>query len=381
MAARELSLMVSDTTMTARMLPSQAIHTGVRPWVSAVSAVCRRSSGAVRDHWSASQLRRPAWAAWPSTIPVTPLPPWPAKSSTAARSAPALAGVLGDRTADRVLRGVLERARDGQHLVEGLALGGVDVAARSCGRWSRCRSCRARSCRPVRVDSRICGPLMRMPSCAPRPVPTSRAVGVASPSAQGQAMIRTATAAVKAAVAEWPVTSHAARVRSDRPMTTGTNTADTRSASRCTSALPFWASSTRRAIWASWVSDPTRLASTTIRPPALTVAPTTLSPGPTSTGTDSPVSIAASMAEVPLTTVPSVATFSPGRTTKRSPTASWETGIRVSIWPRGPSRSTATSFAPMSRSARRAAPEVRLALASKYRPAMMNVVTAAATSR
>jgi hypothetical protein len=48
---------------------------------------------------------------------------------------------------------------------------------------------------------------MRMPSWAPRPVPTSSAVGVASPRAQGQAMIRTATAAVKAAVAEWPVMS------------------------------------------------------------------------------------------------------------------------------------------------------------------------------
>ena len=41
---------------------------------------------------------------------------------------------------------------------------------------------------------------MRMPSWAPRPVPTIRAVGVASPSAQGQAMISTATAAVNAAV-------------------------------------------------------------------------------------------------------------------------------------------------------------------------------------
>ncbi len=135
-------------------------------------------------------------------------------------------------------------------------------------------------------------------------------------------MIRTATAAVKAAVAEWPVMSQAARVVSDRPMTMGTNTADTRSASRWTSALPFWASSTRRAIWASWVSEPTRVASTTRRPPALTVAPTTVSPGATSTGTDSPVSMAASMAEEPLMIVPSVATFSPGRTTKRSPTAS-----------------------------------------------------------
>ena len=49
------------------------------------------------------------------------------------------------------------------------------------------------------------GPLIRMPSWAPRPVPTIRAVGVASPRAQGQAMISTATAAVNAAASPPPV--------------------------------------------------------------------------------------------------------------------------------------------------------------------------------
>ena len=59
----------------------------------------------------------------------------------------------------------------------------------------------------ARVDSRISGPLISRPSCAPRPVPTISAVGVASPSAHGQAMISTATAAVNANVALWPVPS------------------------------------------------------------------------------------------------------------------------------------------------------------------------------
>ena len=113
-------------------------------------------------------------------------------------------------------------------------------------------------------------------------------------------MISTATAAVKAAGRPpAPVPSQKPRVATARAITTGTKTPETRSASRCTRALPFWASSTRRAIWASWVSAPTRVAATTSRPPALTVAPTTASPGPTSTGTDSPVSIEASTAEVP----------------------------------------------------------------------------------
>ncbi len=212
-----------------------------------------------------------------------------------------------------------------------------------------------------RVDSRTSGPLIRMPSWAPRPVPTMRAVGVARPSAHGQAMISTATAAVNAAAVSPVTASHAPKVATAISSTTGTKIPEIRSASRCTSALPFCASSTSRAIRASWVSAPTRLAATTSRPPAFTVAPVTVSPGATSTGTDSPVSIDASTAETPSTTVPSVAIFSPGRTTKRSPTANSATGSRTSR----PFRSTATSLAPSCMSARRAAPARLLERASR----------------
>ena len=59
----------------------------------------------------------------------------------------------------------------------------------------------------LRVDSSTCGPLISRPSWAPRPVPTSSAVGVASPSAHGQAMISTATAAVRANPAPSPAPS------------------------------------------------------------------------------------------------------------------------------------------------------------------------------
>lgn len=109
----------------------------------------------------------------------------------------------------------------------------------------------------------------------------------------------------------------------------------------------------------------------------LRVAPVTVSPVVTSTGTDSPVSIEASTAEEPSTTVPSVAIFSPGRTRKRSPTCSAAVGIVVST----PSRRTVTSFAPSSISAFSAAPAFRFERASKYRPARMNAVTPAAASR
>ena len=184
---------------------------------------------------------------------------------------------------------------------------------------------------------------------------------MASPRAHGQAMISTATAAVNAGGADSPAPSQKPRVATASAMTIGTKTAEIRSARRCTGALPVWASSTSRAIWASAVSAPTRVARTTSRPPALTVAPVTASPGPTSTGTGSPVSSEASIADVPSSTTPSVAIFSPGRTTNRSPTASWSIGMRTSA----PSRRTATSLAPSSSSARSAAPERRLARASK----------------
>ena len=142
-------------------------------------------------------------------------------------------------------------------------------------------------------------------------------------------------------------------------MTIGTKTPATRSASRWTGALPVCAAVTSRAICASAVSAPTLVARTTSRPPALTVAPATSAPGPTSTGTDSPVSRLMSTAERPSSTMPSVATFSPGRTRKSSPTCELPRSAIVR-----PS-SSVTSLAPSSSSAFSAAPARRLARASK----------------
>ena len=109
------------------------------------------------------------------------------------------------------------------------------------------------------------------------------------------------------------------------------------------------------------MSAPTRVARTTSRPPAFTQPPVTASPGPTSAGTGSPVSIEVSTAELPETTIPSAAIFSPGRTTNSSPAASWSAGTRTSA----PSRSTATSLAPSDSSALSAAPDLRFARASR----------------
>ncbi len=157
------------------------------------------------------------------------------------------------------------------------------------------------------------------------------AVGVASPSAHGQAMISTATAAVNARSASPVIASQTTRVTTAITSTIGTKIAEIRSASRWTGAFEPCASSTRRAICASAVSLPTLVASTTRRPDVFTVAPNTSSPAATSTGTGSPVSIDTSTADAPSTTRPSVAIFSPGRTTNRSPTARLIDGDLVAV--------------------------------------------------
>ena len=109
------------------------------------------------------------------------------------------------------------------------------------------------------------------------------------------------------------------------------------------------------------MAEPTALAVTTSRPPVATVPPVTASPAATSTGTVSPVSIERSTAEAPDSTTPSVAIFSPGRTTNRLPTARADAGTRVSV----PSGSrTATSRAASAARAASASPAERLARAS-----------------
>ena len=234
----------------------------------------------------------------------------------------------------------------------------------------------------VRVDSRISGPLITMPSFAARPEPTNRAVGVASPNAHGQAITSTDTAAVKAAPTLPVTSSHPIRVRAEMPSTVGTNTEEILSASRCTGALPACAWVTRRAIWDRVVSSPTRVACTVRAPEVLMVAPVTASPGSTSTGTDSPVKRDASMALCPSWTMPSVATFSPGRTRNRSPSERVEAGTCLVVRaPESEIEIRVASLAPIVRMERSASPALWRALASAQRPPSRNVVTMVAASK
>ncbi len=221
------------------------------------------------------------------------------------------------------------------------------------------------------------GPAMMTPSVAPRPVPTSRAVGVARPSAQGQAMMRTATAAVAANSRGSPASCQPANVIKAMMSTIGTNTPEIVSASACTGALRVWASSTMRAMRDSSVSSPSAVARTTRRPLAFRVAPITGSPGSLSTGSDSPVTIDSSTAEPPETTTPSVAIFSPGRTTNSSPSLRKSIGTRSST----PPRRIVASEAPSVSRARSAAELWVRARASNQRPASRKVMMATTASK
>jgi hypothetical protein len=76
-------------------------------------------------------------------------------------------------------------------------------------------------------------------------------VGVASPIAHGQAMIRTATVFSSANVraGSGPKRSQAANVAAATPITAGTNTALSLSARRWMGAFDLWASSTILMTW------------------------------------------------------------------------------------------------------------------------------------
>ena len=103
--------------------------------------------------------------------------------------------------------------------------------------------------------------LNRMPLDAPRPVPTITAIGVARPSASGQAMTKTVIVSVSAKSSGCPIhQNQTAKVT--RPMTIAASTShcEARSARSWAGALEFCASWTSLTICASAVSAPTLVA-------------------------------------------------------------------------------------------------------------------------
>ena len=147
------------------------------------------------------------------------------------------------------------------------------------------------------VASSTSPPLMTMPSCAPRPVPTMIAVGVARSErtrARDDQHRDRGGERVGAAV-----TGHQPRRKCERPRARGRSA---RRRSRCgrrgAAPAPSRIARPRRGARPARARCRHRRASprTTSRPEVLTVAPNTSAPGPTSTGTGSPVSMETSTA-------------------------------------------------------------------------------------
>src|SRR5262249_27482091 len=161
-----------------------------------------------------------------------------------------------------------------------------------------------------------------IPDWAPFPVPTMIDSGVARPSAHGQAMISTDTAATRAKVSAGagPAVNQMVNVTMAMAMTAGTKYPDTASAGRWMGGRDAWACRTSVMIGASIVSVPTFSARTRSDPVVLIVAPITVSPARLGEGIGSPVTIDSSTADDPDTTTASTGIFSPGRITTSSPT-------------------------------------------------------------
>ena len=103
--------------------------------------------------------------------------------------------------------------------------------------------------------------LNRMPFCAPKPVPTMTAIGVASPRASGQATTNTVIISVTASSRGWPSPQNqTAKVSRPIEMAASTSHCEARSASNWPGAFEFCASWTSLTICASAVSAPTLVA-------------------------------------------------------------------------------------------------------------------------
>jgi hypothetical protein len=324
-ASAEVGLTVSATTSTARTSPSQAARPRCGPGCSA--AAWRRRARRDAQTPLGHQRRRADEDAWPSTTPSTPealavgealdrgrapelvargaAMAWAIGCSDASSSAPAIRSTSARSPSGR---GDLDQA----HLAGGDRAGLVEHDVST-----------------LRVDSRTSGPLISSPSCAPRPgadqqrgrgrEPERARAGDDEHGDGGGDRERQALARPS----QKPERGEA------MPMTTGTNTPEMRSARRCTGRLAGLrvgdelGDLRQRGVGADarGLDDQA--------PAGVDARAGDVVAGLLLDRHDSPVSSDWSTAEVPSTTTPSVATFSPGRTTKRSPTASCSIGTRA----------------------------------------------------
>src|SRR3989338_5982132 len=186
--------------------------------------------------------------------------------------------------------------------------------------------------------SNVAASLIKIPSFAPLPTPTIIAVGVASPSAQGQAITRIPTndtsprdSACENPSICVPKVSQMPRVTNEIINTIGTKIPEILSASACIGARLPCASSTILMIWARKVSEPTFVVLNVKALLVLIVPVTTLSPIFFSTGIGSPVTMASSINEEPSTIIPSTGILAPGFTITKSQCTTSLTEISTSL--------------------------------------------------
>ena len=159
----------------------------------------------------------PSATCLPSTVPIAPLPDGEVKSLTSPSVKLALLRGLEDRLRQRMLAAALDAGGEPQQFVFVEALGG-DRSPTTFGLPSvsvpvlSITSVSMLSIRSSASASRI-----RMPECAPRPTPTMIDIGVARPSAQGQAMISTVTAATRPKVKRGSGPNSAQAANADQP--------------------------------------------------------------------------------------------------------------------------------------------------------------------
>ena len=221
---------------------------------------------------------------------------------------------------------------------------------------------------------------MSTPSLAPRPTPTMMDIGVARPSAQGQAMISTATAAMRpwAKRGSGPISIQVMKDTMAIAITTGTNHPDTSSASRWMGARDRCASATIRTICDSIVSRPTLPASMTKPPVWFIVPPMSLAPTCFVTGMDSPVIMDSSTELRPSRRVPSTGIFSPGRTRSLFPTTTASRPMSSSV---SSALTRRAVFGARSSNARIAPPVCSRARSSRTCPSRTSTVMTAAASK
>ena len=378
MAAGVSGLMRSATASSAARLPSTARNITVAPFARSCSARVWASSPMATCS-SAISLALPNAAASRSTVALTPRPVSERNSVAASFGTPSASAAITIARASGCSLGrssaaasASRRSRDWLPRITSSVSAGlpsVSVPVLSTTRVSMSRS-----------DSIAPASLNNTPCCAPRPLATMIEIGVARPSAHGQAMISTDTAAISACVSRGsgPTIAHAANASNATTTTAGTNHAATLSATRCSGARLRWAAATRATICASMVSPPTFCARMVSAPSWFTVPPVTASSFALTTGIGSPVSIDSSTWLWPSITTPSTGTFSPGRTRSTSPACTSSSGTSASL----PSLAIRRAvFGASPSSALSAAPVRRRARSSRKSPSVTRVTITAADSK